>query len=166
MLVWAGIRLRTDCGAFAAWSRVTYSELVDCPGFRRHVELNMGPIVVRRLWYPWITAVPPLPFAGRIDPSMSLPPPNRFAACFAALECATLRLRLLGYAGEKGGLSAIRASEIAALADAVHNLPRLAQHWDRCNEALLRGMLEDFDRRFPEGSSLLDAYNHAATEAG
>jgi len=165
MLVWGGYRLRTDCGAYTVCSRVTYSELVDCPGFRRHVELNMGPVVVRGVWYPWITAVPPHPLPGRIDASMSLPPPNKLAACFAALECATLRLRLLGHAGEVLGLSATQASEIAALADAVHNLPRLAQHWDRCDEALLRGMLEDFDKLFPEGISLLDAYDRAETGA-
>jgi len=74
-------------------------------------------------------------------------------------------LRLLGHAGEVLGLSATQASEIAALADAVHNLPRLAQHWDRCDEALLRGMLEDFDKLFPEGISLLDAYDRAETGA-
>jgi len=97
---------------------------------------------------------------------MSLAPKPKLAACLSALYWAAVRVRLLGYAGERNGLSPAQASEIAALADAVHNLPHLAQHWETCDEDLLRGMLEDCDKRFPNGRSLLDAYDIAAAGDG
>jgi hypothetical protein len=102
----------------------------------------------------------------RSDNTMSLPPPQKLAACLAALERAVLRLRLLGYAGEKEGMAAPDAAEVAALADAVHNLPHLIQHWDTCDEELLRGMLHDCDNRFPSGGRLLVAYERAEAAAG
>ena len=97
---------------------------------------------------------------------MSLAPTAKLAACFSALYSATIRLRLLGYAGERSGLSPAQASEIVARANAVHNLPHLAQHWETCDEELLRGMLGDCDRQFPNGRSLLDAYDLADAGAG
>jgi len=97
---------------------------------------------------------------------MVLAPPPKLAACLAAIQCAALRIRLLGYAGEVDGLTPAGAAEVAALADAVHNLPYLIQHWDRCNEALLRGMLEDCDKRFPGELNLLNAYDQAEANAG
>ncbi|NUP13897.1 MAG: hypothetical protein HOW73_48295 [Polyangiaceae bacterium] len=97
---------------------------------------------------------------------MSLPPAPKLAACLAALERAAIRLRLLGYRGEVDGLPADAAAEVAALADAVHNLPYLIQHWDRCDEHLLRWMLKDCDSRFPHGGELLAAYEHAEAKAG
>ena len=93
---------------------------------------------------------------------MTLAPAPKLSACLAALHWATIRLRFLGYAGQRNGLSPEQAGEIAALADAVHNLPHLAQHWDTCNEELLRGMLEDCDKRFPHAGGLLEAYDQAA----
>jgi hypothetical protein len=97
---------------------------------------------------------------------MSLPPPHKLAACLAALECSAIRLRLLGYAGEKEGMAARDAAEVAALADAVHNLPYLIQHWDTCDEELLRGMLHDCDKLFPGARNLLAAYEAAEAAAG
>ncbi len=97
---------------------------------------------------------------------MTLAPTPKLAACLAALYRAIVRLRLLGYAGQQDGLSRAQASEIAALADAVHNLPYLVQHWETCNEELLRSMLDDCDRRFPESRGLLEAYDQPAKEAG
>ncbi len=96
-----------------------------------------------------------------MDQTMSLAPPRKLAGCLAALECATLRMRLLGYAGEDDGMAPAHAAEVAALADAVHNLPYLIQHWESCDEELLRGMLDDCDKRFPNGRSLLAAYDAA-----
>jgi hypothetical protein len=90
----------------------------------------------------------------------------KLAARLSALYCATIRLRSFGYAGERSGLSPAQASEIAALADAVHNLPHLAQHWETCDEKLLREMLEDCDRQFPNGRSLLVAYDVEVAGSG
>ncbi len=98
--------------------------------------------------------------------TFSLPPPAKLAACLAALERAAIRLRLLGYRGEVDGLPASASAEVAALADAVHNLPRLIQHWDTCDENLLLWMLKDCDARFPDGGQLLTAYERAEAAAG
>lgn len=95
---------------------------------------------------------------------MSFAPPKKLAACFEVLYRATIRLRLLGYSGEVDGLSPAAASEIAALADAVHNLPRLAQNWESCDEELLRAMLDDCDQRFPYAPRLLEVYDLASID--
>lgn len=166
ILVWAGVRIRADRGPFVVVADVGYPDLVELPGFRAHVELNMGPIVCRGLWYPWISSRPPAPRTMRANNTMSLPPPQKLAACLAALECAVIRLRLLGYAGEKEGMASRDAAEVAALADAVHNLPYLIQHWDTCDEELLRGMLHNCDNLFPATHSLLAAYECAEAAAG
>jgi hypothetical protein len=46
---------------------------------------------------------------------------------------------------------------VFAVTDAVHNIPHLIQHWEGCDEALLRGMLQDCDAKHPTG--LLAAYD-------
>ena len=63
------------------------------------------------------------------------------------MQHACVAARLLGWKGSATGLTPREATLLADLMDAIHNLPYLVQHWDRCNEALLRGMLEDFDGR-------------------
>jgi hypothetical protein len=166
ILVWAGVRIRANRSRVVVVADVGYPDLVELPGFRAHVERNMGPIVCRGLWYPWISSRPPAPRAMRADTTMSLPPPRKLAACLAALECAAIRLRLLGYAGEEQGMASQDAAQVAALADAVHNLPYLIQHWDTCDEELLRGMLQDCDDHFPSARGLLAAYERAEATAG
>ena len=166
ILCWSGLRFRpprsrAPLGHFGVDLIRNYADLVELPGFRTHVKYNIGPIVCRGMWYPWITSRPPNPRALRMDQTMSLAPLPKLAGCLAALECATIRLRLLGYAGEQDGMIPADAAEVAALADAVHNLPYLIQHWEICDEELLRGMLDDCDKRFPNGGSLLAAYEGA-----
>jgi hypothetical protein len=94
-----------------------------------------------------------------------LPPPERLAACLAVLERALIRAHLLGYEGEAVGLGPDAARELAALADAVHNIPRLVQTWPSCDEPPLRSMLEEFDRAFP-GSALLKLNDGVVVESG
>jgi len=166
IVVWSGISLRADQGYFHVDVAPSYNELLGRPGFRDHVEFNMGPMVCRGMWYPWITAEPPRPRRFRMEQPMTLPPRPKLSACLAALEVAAIRLRILGFAGEDGGMAPHAAAEVAALADAVHNLPYLIQHWDSCDEELLRDMLGDCDRRFPYGRHLLDAYLEAHVNAG
>lgn len=166
LLVWAGVRLNADHGRFLVTPIASHTELQEQPGFRAHVEFNMGPLVCRGVWYPWITAIPPQARAKRMDNSLAFPPPNKLAACLAVLERAAIRLRLLGYAGEHGGLGPAESREVVALADAVHNLPYLIQHWDTCDESRLRGMLQDCDSQFPDAAGLLAAYEDAARRAG
>jgi hypothetical protein len=50
---------RLDFGDFLVIRGASYAELLRAPRFRAHVELNMGLMVVRGIWYPYITATPP-----------------------------------------------------------------------------------------------------------
>ena len=95
---------------------------------------------------------------------MVFAPEKKLAACFEVLHWATLRLRLLGYSGKTDGLPTSVASEVAAIADAVHHLPYLAQHWETCDERLLRGMLAACDERYPSTPGLLEIYDRASAE--
>lgn len=97
---------------------------------------------------------------------MSLAPPQKLVACMEVLYHAALRLRVLGYLGEQTGLSLAAASEVAAIADAVHNLPRLVQSWETCDEQLLRSMLGACDARYPSEVPLLEAYDRASSGGG
>lgn len=96
---------------------------------------------------------------------MSFAPENKLTACFEVLHWATVRLRLLGYSGETNGLPPSVASEVATIADAVHNLPYLAQHWETCDEQLLRSLLAACDERYPSTPGLLEIYDRVSAEA-
>lgn len=89
-------------------------------------------------------------------------PAPQLAACLAVLYQATIHARLLGWEGEREGLTRQQAARLAALMDAVHNIPQLAGAWERCDEQLLRGMLGDFDAH--HGGGLLDTYDRAIVE--
>ncbi len=97
---------------------------------------------------------------------MSFAPEKKLAACLEVLYWATVRLRHLGYSGETNGLPPSVASEVAAIADAVHNLPYLAQHWETCDEQLLQSMLADCDERYPSTPGLLETYDRVSAKAG
>jgi hypothetical protein len=72
-------------------------------------------------------------------------------------------LRMIGYEGSERGLTAEQCRMVAALADAVHNIPGLLQSWETVDERLLRGMLAQFDARWGAMAScqLLAAYDAA-----
>lgn len=59
LLRWGFPGQRLDLGEFLVIQDINYAELLRAPGVRAHVELNMGPMVVRGIWYPYITAAPP-----------------------------------------------------------------------------------------------------------
>jgi hypothetical protein len=59
LLRWGFPGQRLDLGEFLVIRGINYDELLRAPGFRAHVELNMGPMAVRGIWYPYITAAPP-----------------------------------------------------------------------------------------------------------
>ncbi len=46
--------------------------------------------------------------------------------------------------------------------DAVHNIPHLLADWDRCDQSVLRGMLDDYDKRW--AGDLLDVYDRKIVE--
>ncbi len=91
---------------------------------------------------------------------MALAPEPNLRACLEVLRQATLIARCHGWAGEKAGLSPAQSKELAKLMDAAHNLPWLAQNWEKCNEDWLRRDLERFDTLFP-GSDLVGIYDRA-----
>ena len=69
---------------------------------------------------------------------------------------------MLGHEGHEHGLSGERSDQLAALMDAVHNIPYLVLDWERCNESLLVGMLRDYDERW--GGGLLHSYEQVISE--
>ena len=69
---------------------------------------------------------------------------------------------MIGYEGHDNGLSARQADEVADVMDAIHNLPHLVNHWEECDESLLRGMLDDCDKRW--GGQLLQAYDQVVVD--
>jgi hypothetical protein len=59
LLRWGFRGQKLDLGEFLVIRGISYAELFRAPGFRAHVEMNMGPMVVRGIWYPYISAAPP-----------------------------------------------------------------------------------------------------------
>ena len=91
---------------------------------------------------------------------MALAPEPYLSACLDVLYRATIHARLIAYDGHYAGLTAERSDCLADMMDTVHEIPRLLQRWEECNEPLLRGMLADFDAKWSghAGVSLLTAY--------
>jgi hypothetical protein len=92
---------------------------------------------------------------------MAIAPEPYFSACMAVLSQAVLRVRVIGWSGEKAGLSPEATAQIADLMDAVHNLPHLVQHWERCDQKLLKAFLNQYDQKWHSvetGPSLLHIY--------
>ena len=69
---------------------------------------------------------------------------------------------MLGYEGHAHGLSPEQSDQLAALMDAVHNIPHLVLEWETCNESLLVGMLRHYDERW--GGPLLGSYERILRE--
>lgn len=59
ILEWSGQQISVPLADFDFIQQVFYPDLPTLPGFRVHVALNMGPMVVRGMWYPYITSAPP-----------------------------------------------------------------------------------------------------------
>jgi hypothetical protein len=89
-------------------------------------------------------------------------PGPKLAACLEVLYRAAVEARVLGWAGERAGLSRDESKKLADLMDAVHNVPGLAADWERCDEQLLRSTLGDFDKR--HGGSLLETYDRVVAQ--
>jgi hypothetical protein len=89
------------------------------------------------------------------------PDPN-LAACLHVLYRAAVDARSLGWKGEQEGLTRDESRRLADLMDAVHNIPKLAADWEKCDERLLRGMLGDYDAR--HGGALLEEYDRIVSQ--
>jgi hypothetical protein len=80
--------------------------------------------------------------------AVALAPERYLTACLELLKHATIHARFIAYGGHSGGLAAEASDCLADLMDAVHNLPDLLQHWEKCDERLLRQFLEEFDEKW------------------
>src|SRR5262245_27533843 len=99
---------------------------------------------------------------GKLRFIMGIAPPPQLAACLEVIYRATLSARILGYEGHEHGLTPRDADHLAELMDAIHNIPYLIANWERCNESLLRGMLQHYDSRWT--ASLLETYDSKLAE--
>jgi hypothetical protein len=63
---------------------------------------------------------------------MGVAPEPYLTACMMVLREATLACRMEGWSG------VVSAEHLADLMDAIHNIPDLVQHWERCDVELLR----------------------------
>lgn len=90
-----------------------------------------------------------------------LAPEPYLSACLEVLYRAATHARVIGWSGEKDGLSSMQSAQIADLMDAIHNIPHLLQRWEQCDEGLLRSFLETFDTKWKGTSNarLLVAYD-------
>jgi hypothetical protein len=85
---------------------------------------------------------------------VALAPEPYLSACLEVLKHATIHARLIAYGGHSGGLAAENSDCLADLMDAVHNLPDLLQHWEKCDERLLRSFLRAFDEKWQDRTSV------------
>jgi hypothetical protein len=76
-----------------------------------------------------------------------LAPEPYLSAYLEVLHFAAVHARLLGLNGEKTGLSPEQSSCVAALMDAVHNIPHLLHRWEPRKEGWIRGGLADVDAK-------------------
>jgi hypothetical protein len=70
---------------------------------------------------------------------MAVAPEPYLSACMAVLYRSAIFCRVWGWSGE------VSAEHLADLMDAIHNIPELVRHWERCDVELLRGMLGDYE---------------------
>lgn len=67
-------------------------------------------------------------------------PEPYLSACMRVVYQALLHARLMGWSGT------VDPEHLADLMDAVHNIPDLVQHWERCDIGLMRACLTDYER--------------------
>lgn len=73
---------------------------------------------------------------------MAAAPEPFLSACMVVLHRLAITCRMWGWSGE------VSPEHLADLMDAIHNVPELVQHWERCDLELLRGMLGDYERKW------------------
>ena len=80
---------------------------------------------------------------------MATAPEPYLTACLEVLTEAILGARRIGWEGQyHGGLSVEAADELADLMDAVHNIPIYLNHWERCDESMIRKFLERWEDKW------------------
>ena len=85
---------------------------------------------------------------------MAIAPEPFRTACLEVLRYATLEARALAW-GKK------EPEQIAALMDAVHNIPHFLANWERCDQKLLRDFLLEYDDKWCQagGIRLAEVYD-------
>ena len=77
------------------------------------------------------------------------PEPFR-SACLEVIYQAALEARALAWGNLRLGkrLSRRRQEQVAALMDAIHNIPHLLNDWERCDQQWLRQSLLAYDEKW------------------
>jgi hypothetical protein len=71
---WANFGRKLDPSDYAIEEGITYANLEMLPGVSAHVDRNMGPMPVRGVWYPFLTAAPPSPTQLEAEFESIVPP--------------------------------------------------------------------------------------------
>jgi hypothetical protein len=89
---------------------------------------------------------------------MAIAPEPYRSACLAVLDRTILYCRAAGWS------NALSAEHVADLMDAVHNIPWFIQNWERCDVALLRAMLYEYEQKWlgTEGMALGQIFDEVA----
>ena len=80
---------------------------------------------------------------------MAIAPEPQLRACLRVIYMASLDARVAGWNGD------VNAERLADLMDAIHNIPNLIQHWENCDEDLLKSMLLDYERKWRDDGPCL-----------
>ena len=83
---------------------------------------------------------------------MSHAPEPFHSACLEVIFYAVLDARVLAWGNFRlrQRLSKKRQEQIADLMDMIHNIPRLMNDWERCDQAWLRASLEAYDSQWKD----------------
>jgi len=99
---------------------------------------------------------------------MSLAPEPFRTACLEVIYHATVQARYIAWENHHflTRLSKAGQSQIAALMDAIHNLPHLLNDWEKCDESWLRKSLEEYDHKWAKrgGIRLSEIYSNALAQ--
>lgn len=85
---------------------------------------------------------------------MAIAPDSYLSACLVVVHEALLRARYIARHHDENVGFNDDAAEIAALMDAVHNLPSLLAEWENCDVSRLRDDLAHYDHVFGAKSRL------------
>ncbi len=77
---------------------------------------------------------------------MTVPKEPVFSAYMAVLTSAITKLRHMA-------LSQAPYDEMADLADAIHNIPELLNHWEDCDSVFLWSQLEAYDEKWTQSTN-------------
>ncbi len=75
--------------------------------------------------------------------------------------CMQVVVRAVLTARSEAWGSHVNPDRLADLMDAIHNIPILVQHWETCDQDLLKEMLMAYESKWKEGPPLREIYEQA-----